>query len=105
MELFQSDDPSDQAELQWRLGVPLSAALLALLAVPLSRGQPREPRYGKALVAILAYIIYTNVLAIGRGWVADGTIPTNVGLWWIHLGALLIGLVMLKRSERLRPGT
>lgn len=102
--LAASADLADRAELHWRIGVPVSAALLALLALPLARGQPREPRYGKALVAILAYVIYTNVLAIGRGWIADGTVPPALGLWWVHAGVLAIALWMLARGERLKPG-
>lgn len=102
--LLRSDDLRDVAELHWRLGVPISAALLALLALPLARGQPREPRYGKALIAIFAYVLYSNLLAIGRGWIADGTVPPAVGLWWVHAGALIVALLLIRRGERLRPG-
>lgn len=100
--LFESDAVRDRAELHWRLGVPLSALVLALLALPLARGQPREPRYGKAAVAILAYVVYSNLLAIGRGWIADGTLPPALGLWWVHGFAIAVGLYLLRRGERLR---
>ena len=102
--LLASDEVRDRAELHWRLGLPLSAVVLALLALPLARGQPREPRYGKAAVAVLAYVIYANFLAIGRGWIADGTIPPALGLWWVHAIAIAIALYLVRRGERLRPG-
>lgn len=100
--LLESDAVRDRAELHWRLGLPLSTLVLALLALPLARGQPREPRYGKAVVAILAYVVYTNLLAIGRGWIADGTMPPALGLWWVHGFAIGVGLYLMRRGERLR---
>ena len=63
------------------------------------RVQPREPRYGKALLAVLAYLLYSNTLAIGRAWIADGTVPTAVGLWWVHVAALVIALFLIRRGE------
>ncbi|MDZ7643935.1 MAG: LPS export ABC transporter permease LptG [Woeseiaceae bacterium] len=45
--LLGSGNPEQVAELHWRLGVPLSTLILAILAVPLSRSQPRQGRYGR----------------------------------------------------------
>ena len=64
--------------------------MLALLAVPLARSQPREPRYAKILLAVAAYVVYTNLLGVGRGWLADGTLPQAAGLWWLHGSALAL---------------
>lgn len=99
-ELWRSEKPVEQAEFHWRLGLPISALILALLAVPLSRSQPREPRYAKSLLAIMAYVVYANTLALGRGWLADGTLPLSAGLWWVHAGALVIALVLLGGETR-----
>lgn len=102
--LLDSDQASDRAELQWRLGVPLSAVLLMLLAFPLSKSPPREPRYGRILIAVLGYLLYSNLLALGRGWVATGAIPESLGLWWIHALVIILALVLLRMSERLPRG-
>jgi lipopolysaccharide export system permease protein len=99
VELFESDRPPDIAELHWRLALPISMTVLGLLALPLARVQPREPRYGKALLAVLAYLVYSNTLAIGRAWIADGSVPPVVGLWWVHAGALMIALFLIRRGE------
>lgn len=88
LELLGSGAPADRAEAHWRIGLPISALVLALLAVPLARSPPREPRYGKVLVAILAYVLYTNLMTIGRGWILDGTLSPAIGLWWLHAAAL-----------------
>jgi len=92
--LISSDDSRDIAELQWRVSMPLSVVLLALLAVPLSRTTPRQGRYAKLFVAIMIYVIYNNLLGIGNTWVEDGKVSELVGMWWVHL-LLLSGVWML----------
>ena len=41
-DLQPSGDLKDTAEFQWRMSTPISALLLALLAIPLSRSRPRQ---------------------------------------------------------------
>lgn len=97
-QLWGSDDTADQAELQWRVSIPLAALLLALLAVPLSHTSPREGRFGKIGLAILVYIPYANLLVLMRKWIAAGNVPAWVGLWPIHaLVALLIVVLLARR--------
>ena len=62
----------DVAEFQWRLSTPLSALLLALLAIPLSRSKPRQGRYARMLAALVIYAVYFNLLDVGRTWVELG---------------------------------
>jgi len=84
------------SELQWRFSMPVSALLLTLLAIPLSRIKPRFGRYSQLLPAILIYIIYANLLLVGRNWVEQGSLPPHIGLWWIHgLLAFVIILIWL----------
>lgn len=83
-ELVGSPDPEDQAELHWRIAAPMSVLLLALMAVPLAHTSPRAGRYGKLVLGILAYLVYSNLLALGQAWVAKGYVPPAMGLWWVH---------------------
>jgi lipopolysaccharide export system permease protein len=97
-ELWNTRDPADQAELQWRISIPLAALLLALLAVPLSYTSPRQGRYNKIAIAILIYIPYANLLVLMRKWIAAGTVPAWVGLWPMHLAvACLIAALLVRR--------
>lgn len=91
--LLAAADPLAIAELQWRVSVPLSTLLLAFLAVPLSRSQPRQGRYGKLVLGILIYIIYFNLLGAAKVWVERGEVSPQVGIWWVH--ALLLALALL----------
>lgn len=100
--LLRSALPADQAELQWRIAVPISTLLLALLAVPLARTAPREGRYGRLVVGILLYIVYNNMLGIARSALGKGDVPPWIGIWWVHLLLLLVLLGFLWSQRRLR---
>ena len=104
--LFDSSDPEDRAELQWRLSMPLMAFVLTLLAVPLARLRPRQGRYARIGLAILLYFIYSNLLAAAKVWVAKGLVPVSLGLWWVHAAIVALALIALFQREiriRFRP--
>lgn len=106
-ELFGSKDLRHQSELQWRLSIPLLVFIVTLLAVPLSRVNPRQGRFLKLLPAILLYMAYLSLLIAARGQLDKGKIPMQLGLWWVHVLFLLIGAglflwqpLMLKLARR-----
>ncbi len=90
--LRKSDVLADQAEIQWRMAMPIATVVLTLLAVPLSRTNPRQGRYGKLFAGILVYVIYSNLLGVGRAWLERGVTPAELGLWWVH-GLFMIGVL------------
>ena len=90
-ELIGSEKPRAQAELQWRLSIPLLVFVVTLLAVPLARVNPRQGRFLKLLPAILLYMTYLGLLIAARGQLDKGKIPMQLGLWWVHGLFLLIG--------------
>jgi len=94
-DLIGSTNPRLQSELQWRLSLPLLVFIVTLLAVPLSRVNPRQGRFLKLLPAILLYMTYLALLIAARSALDKGRIPQALGLWWVHGVFLLIGLVLL----------
>ncbi len=94
-------NPEHASELQWRLAIPFSAFLLALLAIPLSQVKPRQGRYAMLLPAILIYVVYMNLLFAGRNLIEQKMVSTLMGLWWVHLLALvfIVGLFWRKRRS------
>lgn len=93
--LWRANKPNKRnyfSELQWRISAPIATLLLALLAIPLSRVNPRQGKYLHLLPAIIIYIIYLNLLLFGRNWIESGDISYYWGLWWIH-GLLIIAIV------------
>ena len=93
--LMRSTELAERAELQWRIGVPLSTLLLGFLAVPLSRSQPREGRYGRLAIGLLVFIIYFNLLSAAKSWIEQGVVAPELGLWLVHGSILLLGFVLL----------
>ncbi len=74
---------NDIAEFEWRLTTAVSTLLLAMLAVPLSRAQPRQSRYTKISTAILVYSGYYLLYMSVRTWVQNGVIAPFPGVWWV----------------------
>ncbi|MEQ1581616.1 MAG: LPS export ABC transporter permease LptF [Steroidobacteraceae bacterium] len=97
-DLWRSADLGDQAELHWRLSIPLMTFVLMLLAVPLARLRPRQGRYGRMGLGILVYFAYANLLAAGRVWIEKETIPSVLGMWWVHAGMLAVVVFLLWRE-------
>ncbi len=101
--LLGSDIPKHKAELQWRLSFVLSSLLLPLLAVALSRYSFNEQKYLSAFVAVLIYIIYSNMLSISKTLLKRDEISPFIGLWWVHL-ALVVLIVLVFQFPRIRQG-
>lgn len=90
--------PEALSEFQWRLSVPLSALLLVFLAVPLARTSPRQGRYGRLFIAILAYVVYSNLLGVARVWLQRSLVPAAIGIWWVLALLLIAALVLLHQQ-------
>jgi len=93
--LARSSDPEDAAELQWRIASPVSALLLVLLAIPISRINPRRAQYARLFVAIVLYVGYSQMLGTVKKWVANGVWPTLPGTWIVHALCLATALALL----------
>jgi lipopolysaccharide export system permease protein len=97
-QLIGSQDLSERAELEWRISPPIMALVLTLIGVPLAKLRPRQGRYGKMGMAILIYFVYVNLLAAARVWIERGTMPVEIGLWWVHAIFAVIGIYLLARQ-------
>jgi len=80
--------------LEWRLGLPISAGVLALMAIPLSYVNPRAGRSLNLILSIVLYMIYNNMISVTNAWVLQGKISPAFGLWGIHT-LMLIATVLL----------
>ncbi|MDA3914826.1 LPS export ABC transporter permease LptF [Oleiagrimonas sp.] len=104
LELMGSKDAGARAELAWRLAVPITALVLLVLAVPLARQSPREPRYGRLLIAVLAYLLYFLLLSLARALIERGSVSNGAPMWALHLIVTLLAVWMLRRQYRVgRP--
>jgi lipopolysaccharide export system permease protein len=94
-ELLATDDLERRAELHWRVALPVMCVVLTLLAVPLSRLQPRQGRYARVWIAVLVYFVYSNLASAGKVWIARGTVPEALGLWWVHAAVVMLALAII----------
>ncbi|MGB3132968.1 MAG: LPS export ABC transporter permease LptF [Candidatus Macondimonas sp.] len=93
-QLLRAGGAADWAEIHRRLAAPVSLLGFALLALPLARTPPR--RRGNGLLwAVLAYVVFGNLLGVGRSWLEQQWVPAWVGLWWVHVAVAGTGLLLL----------
>ncbi|MDK8465127.1 LPS export ABC transporter permease LptF [Marinobacter sp. SS13-12] len=91
-DLMASDNPEHRAMLHWRFTLPLIVPIVTLLAVRLSRVNPRQGRFFHLLPAMLVYITYLGLLIVARDALENGKVPEWVGLLWVHAIFLVLGL-------------
>lgn len=101
-ELLRDPRREAGAQLHYRIAPPLLALAFALLAVPLARSPPRQPRYGRILMGFLAYLFGTNMVLLGTDWLGSGKLPMAAGLWWLLGPLLLVALWMYFGDGRMR---
>ncbi len=92
--LIDDPSPAAHAELMWRLGVPISALVLAVTAIPLSFVNPRARRSHGLVVALLLYFIYNNLLSLTQAWVGQGKLDPWLGMLAPH-ATMLLGAALL----------
>ena len=104
-ELLNDANPNafnaNRAELLWRIGLPLMALGLVLIAIPLAYVNPRLGNYTAMFYAVLIYLIYSNLLNLTQNFVAQGKFSVFVGIWPIHILALLIATILIR--NRINP--
>lgn len=93
-DLWKSGGALEWAELHWRFSMPLSVIILGLIAVTLSRVDPRQGRFARVFAAILVYVVYSNMMGVGRSWLERGVVPSWLGLWWVHIAAITLFFVL-----------
>jgi lipopolysaccharide export system permease protein len=80
------------------------ALVLMLIAVPLSKLRPRQGRFGKIGLAVLAYFLYYQLLFAARAWVESGAVSPAIGLWWVHALAVVAAIwLLMPNIARRRP--
>jgi lipopolysaccharide export system permease protein len=102
-ELLADPTPGNQAELIWRAGIPISAMVLSLLAIPMSFVNPRAGRSLNLILAVLLYMVYSNLLSISQSWVGQGKLAPALGWVAVHLAMVGLLAVLLWRRVSVTP--
>lgn len=96
LDLFGATDAQAVSELQWRIGVVLLIPVIALLAIPLARVNPRQGRFTRLVPAMILCFVYIVALSGARTALEKGDIPLEAGLWWVHGLAFLAVILMFR---------
>lgn len=88
--LIASPEPSNKAELLWRISLPIMCLLQMLLAIPLGFVNPRRGRTLNLMIALVLAISYLNSLGIVQAAVGQGRISFGTAWWPLHLAAFLV---------------
>jgi lipopolysaccharide export system permease protein len=100
IDLLRQPSARNQGELVWRIGLALGAANLVLLAIGLSASNPRRAGNWNLLFALLAFIVYYNLINLTQAWVAAGKIGMGAALVGAHGGAFLMALLLVWWREQ-----
>ena len=88
--LIASPEPTNKAELLWRISLPIMCLLQMLLAIPLGFVNPRRGRTLNLMIALVLAISYLNSLGIVQAAVGQGRISFGTAWWPLHLAAFLV---------------
>jgi lipopolysaccharide export system permease protein len=87
-------------ELTWRLGVAVGGINLVLLGIGLAAGNPRRAGNWNLLIALLAFVVYYNMLNLTQAWVASGRLTVGAALLAVHGGTFVLALSLLVWRDR-----
>lgn len=93
--LLKTPKATFQGELAWRLGLTLGGANLLLLAIGLAETNPRRASNWNLLFALLAFVVYYNVISLSQAWVANGKLSMGSALVAAHGGAFMLALGLI----------
>lgn len=93
-QLLEQTSTAARLEMQWRFSLPLVPLITLLIALPLTKVNPRQGRFFALLPVIFLQFIYFGLLTATQGNIAKGNWPLYPGLIAVHASFLTLGLVL-----------
>ena len=91
-ELLIQPNLENQAELVWRLGSILACFNFVLLALLMAQFNPRSGRSLQLMLALFSFLVYTNMINIGKTWVVNHKVTPLGFALALHGGVLVVAL-------------
>ena len=95
LRLLAEPTPDNLGELSWRLGFAIAAVNFLLISLALATGNARSARTGNLVLALLAFVIYYNLINLGQSWIASQRMPFGTYVVLLHGGVLALTLLAL----------
>jgi lipopolysaccharide export system permease protein len=93
--LVKAPTPENLGELTWRLGLLFGATNLILLGIGTSATNPRRASNWNLMFALLAFVIYYNLLNLSQAWVGSGRSSMAGALLLLHGGAFALATALI----------
>lgn len=93
-QLLVNPNRFNSAELLWRISLPVMGMLLMLLAIPLGFVNPRGGRSANLLIALLLFVIYSNMVSVFQAAVVQQRLSLAMAWWPLHLLAAILVVVL-----------
>ena len=87
-QLLRQRDAAGDGELAWRMGMTLGAVNLLLLGIGLAHVNPRRASNWNLVFALLAFVVYFNLINLTQSWVSGRRLGLEFALLWLHGSAL-----------------
>jgi lipopolysaccharide export system permease protein len=89
----------NRGELAWRIGLALAAVNFVVLAIAVSRVNPRVGRSGNLIFALFAFVVYYNLLNLGQSWISSGRVHFLAFTVLLHGGTFAAGALWLAKQH------
>jgi lipopolysaccharide export system permease protein len=99
LSLINAPVRSNLGELAWRLGLALAPLNFVVLAVAMASVNPRGGRSLNLTFAVLAFVVYNNLINLGQSWISSGVVNFGNFFMLTHGGVLLLALVWLVKRN------
>jgi lipopolysaccharide export system permease protein len=99
LDLLQNPSNAHLAEISWRAGLALAAINFVVIGLSTAGVNPRVGRTANLGFAFMAFIVYFNLLILGKSWVETGQLQFGAYLLILHGGALSIALLWLAKRH------
>lgn len=95
IELLREPTPRHQGELAWRFGLLFAAGNLLLLGIGLSATNPRRASNWNLLFALLAFVVYFNLINLSQAWVGAGRFGFGPVMLALHGSGFALSLALI----------
>lgn len=105
LELMNKTEPGAKGEIALRVGLPLLTLALGILAIPLAVSNARSGRAVNLILALLIYLIASNLFSAVKAAVSQGKISFAMAWWPLPVGLLMVAAIMFwwRMTQRLGP--
>jgi len=93
--LIEEPSARNFGELAWRCGLVFSAINLLVIGLGVAGANPRSGRTGNMALAFLIFIVYFNLLTIGKSWIETEKVSFWLLLLGLHGGTLFLASLWL----------